>query len=41
MSTEAPRKIFLSHKSSDKDLVLDFKETLDLLGYETGNYRHE
>ena len=35
MSTEAPKKIFLSHKSSDKNLVLDFKETLDLLGYET------
>ena len=35
MSTDDPRKIFLSHKSSDKDLVLDFKETLDLLGYET------
>ena len=35
MGTDAPRKIFLSHKSSDKNLVLDFKETLDLLGYET------
>ena len=35
MSTDDPKKIFLSHKSSDKNLVLDFKETLDLLGYET------
>ena len=35
MSTDAPRRIFLSHKSSDKALVLDFKETLDLLDYET------
>ncbi len=35
MIADEPRKIFLSHKSSDKALVLDFKETLDLLGYET------
>ena len=35
MSTDTPRKIFLSHKNSDKPRVLDFKKTLDLLGYET------
>ena len=35
MTADGPRKIFLSHKSSDKGLVLDFKETLDLLGYQT------
>ena len=35
MSTDDPRKIFLSHKTSDKELVVDFKKTLDLLGYET------
>ncbi len=35
MSTDDPRKIYLSHKTCDKALVLDFKETLDLLGYET------
>lgn len=28
-----PRKIFLSHKSIDKTLVRDFKETLNSLGY--------
>jgi TIR domain len=27
-------KVFLSHKSLDKELVLDFKETLRLLGYD-------
>ncbi len=35
MTADEPRKVFLSHKSSDKALVIDFKETLDLLGYET------
>ena len=35
MSTDDPRKIFLSHKTVDKALVLDFKDTLDLLGYQT------
>ena len=34
MDVSDARKIFLSHKSSDRDLVLDFKETLDSLGYE-------
>lgn len=28
------KRVFLSHKSVDKDLVIDFKETLELLGYE-------
>ena len=28
------RKIFLSHKGSDKATVTDFKETLEVLGYE-------
>lgn len=28
------KQVFLSHKSVDKDLVTDFKETLELLGYE-------
>ena len=28
------KRVFLSHKSVDKDLVTDFKETLELLGYE-------
>ena len=35
MSTDAPRKIFLSHKSSNKARVLDFKEALEEQGYET------
>ena len=35
MTADAPRKIFLSHKTVDKKLVIDFKETLKLLGYET------
>ena len=35
MSTDDPRKIFLSHKTCDKGFVIDFKDTLDLLGYET------
>ena len=34
MSTDDPRKIFLSHKSSDKPRVLDFKKTLEKFGYE-------
>lgn len=28
------KKIFLSHKGSDKDMVIDFKNTLELIGYE-------
>ncbi len=28
----APERIFLSHKSADKDVVRDYKETLELLG---------
>lgn len=28
------KRVFLSHKSVDKALVIDFKETLELLGYE-------
>lgn len=28
------KRVFLSHKSVDKDLVIDFKETLEILGYE-------
>ena len=35
MEVSEAQKIFLSHKTSDKTLVLDFKKTLDLLGYET------
>jgi len=31
--TEA-KKVFLSHKGVDKDLVKDFKQTLELLGYD-------
>ncbi len=31
----SPMKIFLSHKTIDKPLVNDYKETLDLLGYDT------
>ena len=33
MSNDA-KKIFLSHKGSDKEKVVDFKYTLELLGYE-------
>ena len=33
MSNDAKR-IFLSHKGSDKEKVVDFKETLELLGYD-------
>lgn len=33
MSNDAKR-IFLSHKGSDKDKVVDFKDTLELLGYD-------
>lgn len=32
MSNDA-KKIFLSHKGSDKEKVVDFKDTLELLGY--------
>lgn len=35
MTADGPRKVFLSHKTVDKELVIDFKETLELLGYET------
>ena len=28
------KKIFLSHRGSDKNMVLDFKDTLEALGYE-------
>ncbi len=28
------KKVFLSHKSDDKELVIDFKETLKILGYD-------
>ncbi len=34
MNNNDPRKIFLSHKSSDKALAVDFKETLEELGYD-------
>ena len=34
MDNNGGRKIFLSHKGSDKDTVNDFKETLQELGYE-------
>ena len=34
MSTDTPRKIFLSHKTSDKPRVLEFKKTLEKVGYE-------
>ena len=34
MQINGGMKIFLSHKGSDKDTVIDFKETLKELGYE-------
>ena len=34
MEINGGMKIFLSHKGSDKDTVIDFKETLKELGYE-------
>ena len=34
MDVNGGMKIFLSHKGSDKDTVIDFKETLKELGYE-------
>ena len=34
MDINGGRKIFLSHKGSDKDTVIDFRETLEELGYE-------
>ena len=34
MSDSNSKKIFLSHKGSDKSMVVDFKETLKLLGYD-------
>ena len=33
METTESKRIFLSHKGTDKGMVIDFKETLDLLGY--------
>lgn len=34
MTDSDSKKIFLSHKGSDKRMVIDFKETLKLLGYD-------
>ena len=34
MATINSNRIFLSHKGSDKNTVINFKETLELLGYE-------
>ena len=34
MTVSDAKRVFLSHKGVNKDLVLDFKETLELLGYE-------
>ena len=34
MDINSGRKIFLSHKGFDKDTVIDFRETLEELGYE-------
>ena len=34
MAISDSKKIFLSHRGSDKNMVIDFKETLELLGYE-------
>ena len=34
MSVSEAKKVFLSHRGVNKDLVVDFKETLKLLGYE-------
>ena len=34
MNMSEAKQVFLSHKGVNKDLVIDFKETLELLGYE-------
>lgn len=34
MTANQSKKIFLSHKGSDKNMVIDFKDTLKLLGYD-------
>ena len=34
MAISESKKVFLSHKNVDKDMVVDFKETLELLGYD-------
>ena len=34
MTISEAKRVFLSHKGVNKDLVIDFKETLELLGYE-------
>ena len=34
MTINEAKRVFLSHKGVNKDLVIDFKETLKLLGYE-------
>ena len=34
MSDSNSKKVFLSHNASDKSMVIDFKETLKLLGYD-------
>ena len=34
MAISDSKKIFLSHSGSDKNMVIDFKETLEVLGYE-------
>jgi hypothetical protein len=34
MAISDSKKVFLSHKGVDKDLVIDFKRSLELLGYE-------
>ena len=34
MDIDGRKRIFLSHKGSDKDTVIDFRETLEELGYE-------
>lgn len=33
MTSNDAKKIFLSHKGSDKEKVVDIKDTLELLGY--------
>ena len=34
MTISNARKVFLSHKGTDKQTVIDFKETLEILGYD-------
>ena len=34
MTISDAKKVFLSHKGADKELVIDFKETLKILGYD-------